>query len=663
MFLDDLNKTDNSRVVSPLSHDYDGRFSRKGQKLEKKFKDYRGIESIFIIIFCLSLLATDFILFAGSGNVEVFHNSVLPIPEVLLSLLCLVPVVSIIVWLLNKHSITKYAFASFITFGFVYAMFNQFSQMQQTINLGSYNVSTYIVVGIILAAIVFAIFAQDKILFKGLLTLAAIILFADVYVTYMRHTEPHEFVESHNSQTIRQNGNKRFIYFMFPNLVSYSYLNGLKFSDAQYTKHLIQGFYQKNGFTNYPQAYTPEHEYLSNMVISFNPMSNKHSSEHLLKTRILSEYWRFRNLRTEYIYLKDNQLYDIFKKNKFQISAYKSRDFDMCHVNHKINVTRCIEKINQPTNIYSMSLSTWEKTKILMVEWLSSMHLLTNMSSIYHTLASVIDADRVPMVGVDYNNLYVVNSIKTFDILFDDILKDSGRQAYFVFADIPSNMYIYDEYCRLKPQEEWLDMANLPWIKTDYTEQRQTAYLQQTRCLYGKLEEFIDKLREKNLWDDTVVVIQGTSGVNNFQNYKYQDFIDNFMANRLVGMAIHDKHQKKAEVNMGFCPTNNILSQYLFHPKEQCEPKKLDIHGSLYEALRRKLYYLSSRADIDHSEKFTKWYAEWLKINTSLPEDEADIFKKQNTEFEDEEISEEDFGIDDLNFIDDEAKLQGNIVE
>ena len=135
------------------------------------------------------------------------------------------------------------------------------------------------------------------------------------------------------------------------------------------------------------------------------------------------------------------------------------------------------------------------------------------------------------------------------------------------------------------------------------------------------------------------------------------------MANRLVGMAIHDKQQKKAEVNMEFCPTNSILSQYLFHPKEQCKAPKLDIHGKLYEALRRKLYYLSKDADNDHSGKFDKWYAEWLKVNVSLPEDEADIFKKQNTEVEDEEIPDEDFGIDDLDLIDDEARLQGNIVE
>lgn len=666
MFFDELNnqrESNRERVFAPLKHDYSGRFSRKGKKIEPIIKDYRWLDSLFVMIFCFSLLATDFILFAGSGNIEIFRTSIFPIAEVMLSLLCIAGIIGVCVLLLHKHSLLKYFFAGIVSFGFTFALFKQFSQMQQTITLGSVHVATYIVIGLVFAVLTFVFFAQEKPLLKGLISLAAVVLFLDVYVSYMNYTKPHEFIESHNSQKVSNQPNKRFIYFMFPNLVSYSYLNGLKFPEAQHTKHIIQGFYQKNKFKNYPQAYTPEQEYLNNMVLSFNPASESNSSEHLLNTRLLSEYWRFRNLRTEYIYLKNNQLYNVFRKSNFQISAYKSRDFDMCHAQHKINVNRCIEKINQPTNIYSMSLSVWEKTKILMVEWLSSMHLLTDMSSLYNTLTSVIDADKVPMVGIDYNNLYVVNSTKTFDILYDNIKSDSGRQAYFVFADIPSNMYIYDEYCRLKPQEEWLDMANLPWIKTNYTTQRQNAYLQQTRCLYGKLEEFINKLKTDNLWNNTVVIIQGTSGVNDFQNYKFSGYVDNFLANRLVGMAIHDNSQKQAETDMGFCSTNNILKQYLFHPNQQCEASKLDIHGSVYEDLRRKLELRSLGADENNIDTFNKWYEQWLKVSQELPNEDADIFRTSSKEEVIEADEVEDFGIDDLDATENSNNLQEEIVE
>ena len=630
MFLEDLNTADNTGTVSPLNHDYDGRFSRKGTKKVKKAPS-KWWTTLIIILFTTLLPATDLILFAGSGNIKVFDNSVFPIPEVMMGFGCFFAVMTILVLLMHKQLGLKCAFAGLIAFAFVYVIFRQFSQIQQTIDFGDTSIQTSIIAGIAVGAIVFAVFAQERIFYKLLLLMASVVMFGKVYTTYMKNMEPHEFVESFNNQQADDSKRKLYIHFMLPNLVSYPYLSTMKLSEAVRTKNIISGFYQKNKFKVYSHAYTPEDEYLDNMIISFNPMSQKASVEHILDTKLLSEYWRFHNLRDEYIYLKNNQLYDVFRKNKFQISAYKSRDFDMCHAKHKINVNRCIEKINQPTNIYSMTLSTWAKTKILFVEWFASLHILNNMSSIYNTLASFVNVDKTPMVGVNYNNLYVVNSTKTIDILYDDIKKDSGKQAYFVFIDIPSNMYIYDEFCQLKPQEEWYDMANLPWISTNYDRQRKLAYLQQTKCLYGKLQQFVDRLKADNLWNDTVMVIQGTSGVNNFQNYKQDNFIDNFLTNRLVNMAIHDKQMKEYQVGQNFCPTQGILAEYLFN--RPCKATNLSVHNSLIANVHAKVNQLTKGMYNDQTARFDKWYRDWQDYNQrNLTSDQFDIYKKENHE-------------------------------
>ena len=636
MFFND--EDDKQSVISPLNYDLKGRFSRKGKPKKIKTGDGKILESLLVFIFTFCLFATDFILFAGSGNIEVFQNSFIPTLEVMLGMAFFAVVLAIIITILHKHSALKYSFAAFIMFGFIYAVFTQFSQIQQSISLGYFNISAYIIIGCVFAGITYFIFAQKHIIFKYLLTISAVILFADIYIGYMHQDEPQEFIESYNSQKISNLESKRFVYFLFPNLVSYPYLSEINLPEAEELKQIMQGFYQKNNFKVFMHAYAPEQKYLDNMIVTFNPFSSKKTSAHLLDTKLLSGYWQFKNLKNEYVYLKNNQLYDIFRKNKFQISAYKSRDFDMCHAKHKINVNRCIEKINQPANIYSMPLSVFAKAKILLVEWLASLRVATNMSSIYNALATIIDADKIPMIGVDYNNLYVVNAIRTFDILFDDIKKDNGRQAYFVFADIPSNMYIYDEYCRLKPQEKWLDMANFPWIKKDYTEQRQAAYLQQTKCLYGKLSQFIDNMKKQNLWDDTMVVIQGISGVNNFKNYTYNEFIENFIANRLVTMAIHDKNIKTAEINMDFCSTNSILTKYLFHPNAGCKQDTLGIHKNLYQTLQDKLSNLTVGAYNNYESAFENWYNKWSEFNSATNNDgvETDI------------INVEDFGVGDL---------------
>ncbi len=645
MYFDDLNNMDDDRAVSPLSHDYAGRFSRKGIVISKKSRKSL-IENILVWLFITTLLATDFILFAGSGNIEVFHNSIWPIPEVSLIIIGFAAVAAVLVFLLRRKPRLRSLLAAVVAWGFVYALFQQFSQILPTVTLGAFVAPTHFLIGLIAAAVTYTVLSHEKLLYKVLFVIATVMLFLHVYINYMRHTEPHEFIESHNTQkTTNDTEGKKFIFFMFPNLVSYPYLSTLNTPEAKQTQQIMQGFYQKNNFKVYPQAYAMQPEYLDNMILSFNPLSAKPAEDHILRTKLLAEYWRFHNLRHEYIYLKHNQLYDIFRKNQFQISAYKSRDFDMCHAKHKYNVNRCIEKVNQPTNIYSMSLSTFAKIKILMVEWFSSLNLVKDLSSLYNTLTSIGNVDQVPMVGVNYNNLYVVNSTKTFDILLENIKEDRGKQAYFVFVDIPSNMYIYDEFCRLKPQGEWLDMANLPWIKNNYTPQRQTAYLQQTRCLYGKLEQFIQELKRANLWDDTIMVLQGTSGVNNFENFKSQDFAKNFIANQLVSLAVHDNQMQSYEINMSFCPTNKIITEYLFK-QNTCSPKDLGVHTTIYDSLRRHVSRHSAGVDINYEDEFRDWYAEWAVINHSLLSmDKVNIIRTDDGEGE---FNDSDFGLDDL---------------
>ena len=75
MFLNDLNsEAQNQNTAAPLYHDTSGRFSRKGKASlidEKKVQVWENLLYVFYILF---LVSTDFILFAGSGNVEVFRN-------------------------------------------------------------------------------------------------------------------------------------------------------------------------------------------------------------------------------------------------------------------------------------------------------------------------------------------------------------------------------------------------------------------------------------------------------------------------------------------------------------------------------------------------------------------------------------------------------------
>ncbi len=646
MPLNDLYSDNQQLAVSPLQHDISGRFSRKGQS-GNKVAGYNVnlIENILIFLFIFFLIATDLILFAGSGNVRVFDNSIFPVPEVSWILFGIAIFVCLIVYLVNKIQILKYMIAALFSLGFIYILFKQFSQISQKISLGDNEVPLYIIIGIVLSGLIFVVLAQDKILYKVLSVIAAAVMFFHVYTAYMNPEGiSYDFMESHNTQKPDKGKRKRFIYFMFPNLVSYPYLSMVPGMEAANTQKIMLGFLQKNKFKIYTHAYATEENYLENMVRSFNLSSKKDISDYLLNTRMLSSYWSFHNLRNEYINLKENELYDIFHKNKFQISAYKSRDFDMCHKKHKYNVNRCIEKINRPTNLYQTN-DVSEQISILLTEWLSSMHLVNNMSTIYNILSIFVDADTIPMVGVNYNNLYVVNSIMTFDVLWDNIKQDTGKQAYFVFVDMPADMYIYDEFCRIKPRNEWQNMVSLPWISHDYTEQRRTSYLQQTRCLFGKLEQFVENLKKEDLWHDSVMVIQGVSSVNDFKNHPIENTKDNFFGNRLVTMAIYDNQLKDDElIDSKLCSTKGILAEYMFK-SEQCYKSRINLHQKILQEISYKLSRLSANITKDMVPTFKKWYQQWAEANGGEVFDENRIIKTQNQ-------TVEDFGLDDFDLND-----------
>ena len=634
MFMNELNNTTGLReeAVSPLEHDQEGRFSRKGDKKHRFINDPNWLDTLLSVLFISFLLMAEFLLFAGSGSVKVFGDSIFPVPEICIILGGILLINTVLVLIVCKFRLLKHILNSFYALLFVYLIFKQFSQYYHYVNIGSYVVPMYILFGIATAVFTFIIFEQNRPLYRILYVTAAGILFLHVYMSYKGSEETHEFVESFNMQQSSDTKNKRFIYLMLPDFPSYSYISTFHTADAEDTRHIMTGFWQKNNFKLYNRAYTPETNYLYNMAAALNPTAKSDSRQHILKNRMLSEYWRFHNLRNEFIYLKDNELYDVFRKNNFQISAYKSRDFDMCRKNYLFNVNRCVEKVNRPTNLYEMDISVWSKAGILIVDWFSGMDLFNNMvPSLYGFLTPMMNADKLPMVGTNYNNLYVVNSIKTFDILLEDIKKDEGKQAYFVFADVPSDMYIYDEFCKIRPQTEWLNRTNLPWIKRDYTSQRRYAYLQQTRCLTGKMEQFIEELKKEDLWKDTVMIIQGTSGVNNFSDNPIDDVTEDFIATKMVGMAVYDSGMSKYESDERLCSTSDFVAEYLYGFKN-CNADSLGMHDNIINILNNKISYLSKDMYQDYTAQFDNWYKQWKSANEAESTDNTSLIQSREDE-------------------------------
>lgn len=598
------------QTKSPLKNDDCGRFSRKGKVKRKLLPFYPLFDDAFMAVFIFSLLAIDFVLFAGSGNIRIFNCSVFPIPEVLLVLLVFLVIVCAVIGISHKYLKIKAGTTAFFAFIFIFVIYKQFAQSQQNIGVGNEAFSVSILVGGVFAGFVFWLYSQPKMLYKILLTVASLLLFFNV-CTALNKKEVKEFISDYNKNSETVGENERLLYFILPNFLNINHIKSWNTEDSEKTADLAKSFYQKNKFIVYDNAFIEAQNYFDNMIMLLNPKAKINTvNKYVLNTRLLSGHWKFSNLISNNINLKENELYDYLSYQGYQISAYKSRNIDLCRKNHQMNVQRCVEKVNRPTNIYDMNLSLLTRTKILFMEWFFSLKL-GNMQII----ADILKLDKPQQLSMIYNNLYVMNSLKFFDILFENIEEDKGKQAYFVFADIPSDMYIYDEFCKIKPKEKWMDRANPTWTAQDFTTERKKAYLEQYRCLYGKLQQFMNKMRENNLLKNSKIVLMGTSNVNNFQNSQIDDYAEKFINNNLVNLAIYDDKNAEYQQDKSICPAVNLITQQLFGFGECGEIK--NVHEQILINLKQKLLNLDVEQDevIDTGFDFDKWYEIWKQQN------------------------------------------------
>ncbi|MBQ8870211.1 MAG: hypothetical protein IJ019_02405 [Alphaproteobacteria bacterium] len=639
-----------NRFRAPLTFNAK-KFSRSCEVPEKFKISDEILGFILKSLYVFLLLSINMVLFAASGNMTIFGPNGMLFYEVLILLLCLAVFSFVIIGMFYKYAPVQNIICSLFTFGFIIILFNQFYQLDAKAFLGDffdnylvdftptflYKYSNIIVAFILSLMFSWLVFAVSVKVFS-----VYVLLFLITFVGIVKHDftnhkqQQHDFIEVYNSQT-QSSENKsynKFIYIMLPNFASHKYFEMTDNFFAKSTYDLMMGFLAKNNFEVFSNSYIENDDQFMNVVQSVNTYSTKTPEEHTLDTIVLNKYWNFFNINDEYVFLKDNQLFDSFKKAGYNISAYKSRGIDICHKNHQLNVDRCVEKINRPVNVYDSGIPLMGRTQLLFAEWISSMGI-SNFAPLYKFLKVFSEPEKLPLIGINYNNLYVINSIKIFDILVENIFSDNGAQAYFVYTDIPSDMFIYDEFCNIKPREKWINMENLPWIRENNSLLKYKSYMEQTRCLYGKLQYFIDQLDNKQLLDKTVIIINGVSSNHNFNDMRYKDFTQRFINDKMVALAIITPDNKNFKINDKICASKDIINNYLYN-SDNCDEAEFDFPVSIKNKVVKEL--INDDIETEYIEKsidiFKKWYKKWQLSNSNNTD--IDIIKEQSVQMVDD---------------------------
>lgn len=408
--------------------------------------------------------------------------------------------------------------------------------------------------------------------------------------------------------------NKKIVFLFMPALSSYGAIgeaSGKDFEKNDRLRKVELGFFLKHGFVVYPNAYAVNDNKDANLIEILNILDNESFDKHVLNNVGLEKLWKFKSPQRTELFLKDNQMQDVFRKAGYRISAYQNQNIELCKKNNQYTVDRCVSKLSLPTGIDDAAFSEKEKADLLFKQWLASMTVFQNDVTM-SVVKYILDRESVRTFSLPYEHLYVVDSVHVLQKLLENMAADKGAGVYFVYLDFPDDLLIYNEDCQVRPQGRWqtfnpkVDMASVSRSIGEYNEQ--------VLCFWGQMEELMDNLAKIDTMKHLTIVMQGISGKQLTVDDNL-DFIEKFKEQKSVLTAIRDS-KAVFGVNNRICNSKDILRTYLFNAKKCVEFNGLTIAKNSQEALRSNL----------KKQKITKkalpaaasFYEEWLSKRKKL---------------------------------------------
>ena len=574
-----------------------------------------------LIVFLLA--AINLVLFLSVGNLNAFRGAPWElVPEVSYVLLGLF----VLSWLLMfaaslARFIQNLVAAALVGFWFV-VLVNQFalfdadsflynlavSWFGEAAAVPFANYSQWIAAALIfLVSWVFFTFAAHRKQFYLVVILAAIALISGVQL-YNQRNNMSDFEEVYADKVITNNkqGNN-FVFIAVPNLPSYRYLESIspKYKTANKALKAMLGLYTRNGFVLFPNAYTLGQNEAENLAQSLNLSIDK---DLLSRPAKYAENWDFDSLAAKRTELKSSQMLATFEKNGYVRKVFEDNSVELCFVDAKPVANACYRRKMVPMALEAEKFSLRQRIMLLVGQWLGSMDMFTLNRPLYNVLKSFNVAD-VPFIGQDYAEQKALGSVETLDKVAEDIAQGKGNRAYVVWMNLPGQGFVYDEFCQLKPVDKWIVKGG-----TEKDEDKQiNAYFEQTACLFGKLNDFMRQLKENKVDKNTVVILQGVSGLE-IAGLKPAD---KFEAENMVTMAVRDPKHTKFTLDNRFCSAPKIVRQYLFKKDECREQEGLNLDENVKNEIVEniKKQNVISNNSLNTLTDANEWFRNWLRAN------------------------------------------------
>lgn len=581
--------------------------------------------SLFIKTFLMFLLLSlNFGLFVKAGTFDVFGESSMA-PEISGILWMLFYVSLGVMFVLSFSCLLQNTALSIVAALFVFALLNQFALfdiynfLSDTVKMyvneswgnaisGYSHIAAAVLVFVLL--FIYLIFAHNY----NLAFLCAFLALLDAYVifgNYWNDKPKDEFWKTDNAQPLVNNkGDKKFVHILLPNAAAYPYVAELsgKFESNKSLKDLkniMLGFAEKNNFEVFPNAYVTDESEQENLAYLMN-LGDK-SEDDIIKAPLSNRSWDFSKLSRHLPQLKANKLAHVFDKGLYNISAYQSENMNLCTYHHDNNSQRCTSKISMPVMLDEFK-NVEDKEKFILSQWLESTGLLSQNDEVSKTFKAMLE--KAGLVSPSFGKLYIVHSLNVLDNLTQDILKDKGNTYYLVALDLPADVFVYNEFCMLEPQNQWISMKS---TKSGVSE-KYAAYAEQYSCLFGRLQKFMDDLNSSGKSKQNVIVLQGISPILDGNNKANSDVKVRFASQQNVWLAIRDSAINKFETDTKICSSAALVSDYLYRQKKCVPFADLYYTKEAQKTLQTLADFKFSAEEIARSQNFYKfWYKYWNK--------------------------------------------------
>ena len=324
-------------------------------------------------LLCTAILSINFTLFAKSGSYSIFSSSTYGNLEAIYIYAGIGAISFILVFISSLIQPLENILISALIGLFTLSIINQFATFDKQSGLlllfnnvfsEQANIILYEHFYAITFAIVFVIswfilsLLNRSFLFYVTIGVCAVLgwLISDAYLNpQIRYFNDVAGLPNLKKETMGKN----LIFLSFNNLTSINNIKKLgldKTKNNDYYEKTYKnavGFYHKNNFTIYPNALVDHsNDPSSNLVLSYNANDLTVSAEDNILQSIFKEtYFDFSTLQNDKIYLKNNALYDMLRKQDYKINVFQTRDIDTCYVNNELSVSSCKEKINSPVSL------------------------------------------------------------------------------------------------------------------------------------------------------------------------------------------------------------------------------------------------------------------------------------------------------------------------